>query len=408
MTFYDLDLGQRSLLPLILGTGLNDPYPIYEFLLSTHPVYRDASGIWLVSPHALVTRVLGDHNFSAGVHSSKVPYDDPLGYLSMVAFQSGDRHDRLRRMLVPLLTKKRLVHLQQFIDAEVVRLVTPLRQQARFDVVANIARILPARTICHLLGFPESAAETYPRASMGASQLMSGVPLRTDERNRAIQNTRFFVRQIESVIAQLNPQATPDHPLLYFRKLEDDGELSHCEMLANIMFLFIAGYGTTLLSIGNTIATAMRHPSIWHTLRANHVQIPQAVRELLRYDPAVQAVFRHAANDVELGGRYIRRGEQVALLLGAANRDPAEFPSPNEIDPHRAGGQPLTFGAGPHSCVGLMLARMQIESLMRELLRQMPDLTLHETGYHRLQRGIFHGFTEVWLNSRGIVAPHSK
>ncbi|MFM0010338.1 cytochrome P450 [Paraburkholderia sediminicola] len=407
MNIDNLDLNEDSLLPLILGTGFNDPYPVYDHLRSACPVHRDASGIWLVSPHALVTRILDDRNFSARPPSPMLAAEDPLGYLGMVVFETGDQHERLRRLLAPLFTRKRLADLQQFIDAEILRLLAPLRQTKRFDLIADVARVLPVRTICHLLGFPESAARTYLKASMGAWRLISAASLSTEERAQAVDETRRFLDQIESFVAEVDSDKTPDHPILYFRQLEESGDVDHGSMLANILFLFIAGYGTTLLSIGNSVAAAMRHPETWQALCGDCALIPQAARELQRYDPAVQAIFRYAWKDVEVGDQLIRRGEQVALLLGAANRDPDEFALPNNIDLYRTRGRSLTFGAGPHSCMGLALARMQLESLLRELPRHMPDLTLSGADNYRLQRGAFHGFSQLLLDHSVITDRHS-
>ena len=397
-TVSELDLNGHSLLPLILGTGVTDPYPVYDYLRATCPVHRDASGMWLVSKHALVTQVLDDHNFSARPPSASVIIDDPLGYLAMVVFQTGDQHDRLRRLLAPLFSRRRLSDLQQFIDAEILRLLAPLRQTKRFDLVAEVASVLPVRTICHLLGFPESAASTYLDASTGAWRLISAVSMSADERTQAIDETRRFLDQIGSFVAEAGVGTTPDHPILYFRQLEENADIDHREMLANILFLFIAGYGTTLLSIGNSSSAAMRHPRIWQALLDDLTLIPQATRELMRHDPAVQAIFRYAWRDTEVGGRLIHRGEQVALLLGAANRDPDEFQFPDDIDLHRTRGRSMTFGAGPHSCMGLSLARMQLESLLRELLQHMPLLTPSRSDNYRLQRGAFHGFSQLWLD----------
>ncbi len=390
----DWNLKQDSLLPLILGSGSDDPYPVYDHLRSNHPVHRDASGMWLVSPHALVTSVLYDRGFSA---RPPVPVEDPLNYLGMVVFQSGEQHDRLRGLLAPLFSKSRLAILQDFIDVEIARLLAPLRQTRRFDLVADVACMLPVRTICHLLGFPEAAAHSYLEASTGAWRLISGARLSAGEYRQAVEETDVFLHSVERIIEDAGRAGASDHAIHHFLQLEARGDLSRREMLANILFLFIAGYGTTLLSIGNSVAAALRDPHLWQLLREDPAWIPQAVRELLRYDASVQAVFRYAWRDAEVGGQRIRRGEQVALLVGSANRDPDEFARPGDIDVRRTKGRSLTFGAGPHGCMGVMLARMQLESLLRELLRQMPDIALSSTENCRSQRGSFHGFSRLWL-----------
>ena len=395
----NFDPKRDSLLPMILGTGAVDPYPIYDLLRARAPLHYDAGGCWLASSHALVARLLDDQRLSARNPSdAALQFVDPLFYRDMITFQNGAQHERLRKLLAPLFSRKRLALLQDFIDGEIVRLLTPLAGMPRFDLVAEVARVLPVRTICNLLGFPDAAARAYLKASAGAWKLISAAHMPTGEINQAVEQTRLFLEQIESFLAQADPNETPDHPILYFHQLERDGALSHREVVLNILFLFIAGYGTTLLSIGNSVAAALRAPGVWQALRADPALIPQAVRELQRYDPAVQAVWRYAWEDVEVDGRTIPRGASVALLLGAANRDPAEFPAPDEINLARPPGRSLTFGAGPHSCMGLSLARMQMEALLRELPRRMPDLAPAATGDSlRTQRGSFHGYSQLWL-----------
>lgn len=397
MTLDTLDLELRSVLPSIIGSGFDDPYPVYEYLRANCPVHRDASGVWLLSSHTMIMRLLDDRNFSARPPAMDLKADDPLGYANMIVFRHGDEHERLRRLLAPLFSPKSLATLQNFIDAEIACLLEPLQGAARFDLVAEVASVLPLRTICHLLGFPVSNAANYLQASMGAWQLISGAQLSSGQRAHAVAQTQTFLDHIDSLIRAIDPTRTPEHPIAWFLHLEQDGEFTRREMLVNILFLFIAGYGTTLLSIGNSIAAALRHPHAWRVLRDDPGLIPQAVRELYRYDPAVQAIFRYAWQDTELDGHLIRRGELVALLLGAANRDPDEFRSPDEIDFARTQGRSLTFGAGPHSCMGVVLARMQLESLLRALLHRLPDLQLSAVESRRLQRGTFHGFDQLWL-----------
>ena len=399
MPIETLDLNRHTVVPLLVGTGADDPYPIYARLRAECPLHYDPSGRWLVASHALVSRLLDDPRFSARDPSPLMRQQtDPLGYYRMVVFQNGERHEQLRRLFAPLFTRKRLAALQEFVQAEVARLAAPLPSMARFDLIEQIARVLPVRAICQLLGFPEAAAAAYLKASTGAWQLLSFANLGAEANRQAVNGTWRFLEEIDALVSQVDADATPDHPIVYFLQLERDGAVEHREMLLNILFLFIAGYGTTLLSIGNSVAAALRNAGVWQALRDDPALAPQAARELQRYDAAVQSVFRFAWEDVEIDGRTIRRGQQVILLLGAANRDPAEFPSPDAVDLSRTQGRPLTYGTGPHSCMGVALAKMQMETLLRELPQRMPDLALATGADHRrTQRGAFHGYGKLWL-----------
>ncbi|WP_244099229.1 cytochrome P450 [Burkholderia ambifaria] len=384
-----------SLLPLILGNGDGDPYPVYARLREKAPVYRDASGNWLVSSHRHVLDVLGRPAFACRPCDDATPLADPLGFESTIVFSDGGDHERLKRLLAPMFSKTRLAALQHYIDAQVAALLAPLRDRERFDLVAGLARELPVRTVCFLLGFPETAADAYRRASQGAWQLISFMPLHDAQRRLAITETERFLREIDVYIDHCRRDDDLAHPLADFVALERCGKIGRREIAMNVLFLFIAGYGTTLLSIGNSIAAALRSSRQWQALRNDAGLIPRAVRELLRYDPAVQALFRYAHADTELGGCRIRRGERVILLLGSANRDPAAFARPDALKFDRPDGRSLTFGAGPHGCMGVALARMQLESVLRGLLTHAPDIRLSDDDARRIQLGAFHGYAQL-------------
>ncbi|KER67585.1 cytochrome P450 [Burkholderia cepacia] len=384
-----------SLLPAILGTGDGDPYPAYARLRRTAPVYRDASGAWLVSSHRHVLDVLGEHAFACHPPKSAIPHADPLGFGETVVFADGDDHQRLRRLLAPMFSKARLAAVQHYVDAQVDSLLAPLRRRARFDLVAEVARELPVRTICFLLGFPDAAADAYRRASQGAWQLISFMPLSEAARRQAVTSTEGFLRDIDACIDACHDSRDATHPLAAFLALERRGAVSRREIAMNVLFLFIAGYGTTLLSIGNSVAAVLQSRAQWQSLRDDAALVPRAVRELLRYDPAVQALFRYAQADTELGGCRIRQGDQVILLIGSANRDANEFGQADTVDLHRATGRSLTFGAGPHGCMGVALARMQLESVLRGLLRHVPEIQLVQGDARRIQLGAFHGYAQL-------------
>ncbi|WP_027210496.1 cytochrome P450 [Burkholderia sp. WSM2232] len=397
MTCESADPGSCSVLPSIIGTGSVDPYPLYRWLRAHRPLCRDASGVWLASSHALVTRILDDARFSARPPPGTQPLDDPLGYTNMVVFETGEAHERLRRFLAPLFSRKALLSLQEFIDGEVERLLDQCDAQPRFDLIAHVASVLPVRTICRLLGFPDAHGASYLQASAGAWQLISGAPMSAEERALAAAQTETFIGKVEAFLREVDPDAAPDHAASRFLRLEQEGGIGRREMLVNVLFLFIAGYGTTLLSIGNSIAALLRAPNAWQALTDDASLVPQAVRELYRYDPAVQSVFRYAWDDVDIGGCRIRRGERVMPLIGAANRDPAVFAAPDEIRFEREAARSLTFGAGPHSCMGVALARMQLESLLRALVRRMPGLRLAPGWQPRQQHGSFHGYDRLMV-----------
>jgi cytochrome P450 len=142
--------------------------------------------------------------------------------------------------------------------------------------------------------------------------------------------------------------------------------------LATCILLYVAGHETTVNLIGNGLLALLRHPAEWRRLREDPALLPGAIEELLRYDGPVQRVGRIAASDAEVGGVGIPAGSLVVGLLGAANRDPAQFAEPDRLDVTRGEPRHLAFGTGIHYCLGAPLARLEAQVAIGTLLRRFP------------------------------------
>jgi cytochrome P450 len=158
---------------------------------------------------------------------------------------------------------------------------------------------------------------------------------------------------------------------------EQGDKLSEDELLATCMLLFATGEETTVNTIGNGMLALLRHPDQMEKLKREPTIIQSAVEELLRYDSPVQITSRLALETIEIGGQIIRAGERVLLYLGAANRDPAQFSHPDQLDLTRRENYHLVFSDGIHYCLGAGLARVQGQIAIDTLIQQLPNLTLH-------------------------------
>jgi pimeloyl-[acyl-carrier protein] synthase len=159
--------------------------------------------------------------------------------------------------------------------------------------------------------------------------------------------------------------------------VDDAGDrLTEDELLSNANLLLEAGHETTTNLIGNGLLALLRHPEQFLRLKENPALLPTAIEEFLRYDSPVQFMNRMARGDLELGGQTIRNGQLVYLMFGAANRDPLHFPSPDDFDISRQPNKHLSFGQGPHFCLGAALARLEARIVFETLLRRIPDLRL--------------------------------
>ena len=160
-------------------------------------------------------------------------------------------------------------------------------------------------------------------------------------------------------------------------KAQEEGDrLSDRELLANCVLLLIAGHETTTNLICNGTYALLRHPDQLKRLRDDPSLIPTAVEELLRYDSPVQFTNRFLTADMELGGKTLRAGQMVLLLLAAANRDPEQFPDPDKLDVGRQNNKHVAFGLGSHFCLGAPLARLEGRLVFEALLQRAPNLRL--------------------------------
>lgn len=169
------------------------------------------------------------------------------------------------------------------------------------------------------------------------------------------------------------------------------------ELLANLGLLLIAGFETTTNLLGNGLVALLDRPGQLARLRAEPARASGYVEEMLRFDAPVQLTSRYPAVPTELAGTPVPAGHTVLVLLGAANRDPARFPDPHSFDPDRPANQPLSFGAGPHFCLGAALARLEAQVAFPLLLRRFPDIAPAGAPL-RCDRLAFRGYASLPVN----------
>jgi cytochrome P450 len=196
--------------------------------------------------------------------------------------------------------------------------------------------------------------------------------------------------------------------LTLLEQAEEQGDrLSEEGLFATANMLMVAGHETTSNLIGNGLLALLRHPDQLQLLREEPGPAPQAVEELRRYDCPVKFVYRLAREDLEFGGRRIRPGQIVHLVLGAANRDPAHFPDPDRLDLRRTPNNHLAFTQGIHFCLGAPLARLEAESALTTVLRRWPGLRLERDRVAYRANLNMHGLTALPVRfSRG--AAHAR
>jgi cytochrome P450 len=333
-----------------------DPYPLYRYLLSGAPVrWNDLLGAWTVARYADVVFTLTDPRFSA----DRVGLQ-PDAYVakSMLVSDPPD-HTRLRTLVSKAFTPRMIDQLRPRIAAIVDDLLA--HTDGSFDVVEDLAYPLPVIVIGELLGIPPEDRETFKgwSAILAASldplvstQLM-------DQATAARSALHAYLRRI---IAQRRREPKADL-ISALVAVEERGEvLTERELVVMCSLLLIAGHETTVNLIGNGTLALLQHPDELQRLRATPALLGSAIEELLRFDSPVQMTGRIVTQDLEIGDQRIKQGDFVLPLLGAANRDPAQFHDPEKLELGRSPNAHVAFGRGIHFCLGAPLARVEAQA----------------------------------------------
>jgi cytochrome P450 len=359
-----------------------DPYPTYHRLRAEDPVHHSALGFWVLTRYADVIAMLRDPRlvkepiaaFVAARFGMAVP--PGLG-LSMLDRDPPD-HTRLRGLVSKAFTPKALEALRPHIRQIVDGLLAKVEGKGEMDLIEEFAYPLPVRVICEMLGVPVADHERFKGWGLDIARGLDAIMLPPDSEvaRRSMAGRPAQAGYIPQLIAE--PRAAPrDDMLSALIAAEEAGDkLNEDELLATCLLLLVAGHETTVNLIGNGSLALLRHPAELRRLRENPGLIGSAVEELLRYDGPVQRTARIPSEDVTIGGVTIPKGEMVMPFLGAADRDPAQFPDPDRLDITRSDNRHIAFGMGIHFCLGAPLARMEGQIAINAMLERLPKLAL--------------------------------
>jgi cytochrome P450 len=369
-----------------------DPYPVYREMRAKDPVHwSELARAWFLTRYAEVASVLKDSRFS--VEGTQQKSNERMGYKldeasplrrinkRWMLFVDPPDHTRLRGLVNRAFTPKAVEGLRPKIQELVDGLIDQVQDRGHMDIVHDVGDPLPAKVLAYLLGLPaEDSAVLKPWADvvgMGIDPILA--PEVVVRINRVILEAgEYFERHIEQ--RRRNPT---DDLLSSLISVEEQGEKLSSDELLSLLFLFLAaGTETTTNLTCNGLYTILRHPDQLERLRQDPSLIETAIEEFLRFETPVQVTGRVAMEDVEVGGKIIRKGHPVGLLLGAANRDPAQFPDPDRLDIGRTPNRHDAFSFGIHFCVGAPLGRAEAAIAIGTVLRRLPKLKLQSDTPH--------------------------
>ena len=404
-----------------LNEFLENPYPALHQLREHAAVHWDAAmHAWWVTRHADVVQGLRDKRFSADSRSaadakeSEIPEQQDSAtptllsawfrtqdgvpatglYNDFMLFLDPPRHRQLRQCFASLFESGGLQRWQPVIDDRVDELVAEMRLRRDPDVIRDLA----LGVVSALLGI---APQDAPLLAPWGSDIFKGFdPMLSDsvieQINRSARNfTAYMHEHIEKRRKAPRQDDFLDHLLTQER---DGAALTDQELVANCILLFVAGYETTTSVIGNSVLALLRNPGQMRLLRKRPDLAASAVDEFLRYDGALRMAFRTALENVDLGGKLIRRGDQVIFSLAAANRDPEKFADPDTLDLTRDTKNHVAFSHGIHYCLGAPLAKLEIQSALKALCRH--DFALAPGRLEWRQSLIFRSLNKLPINFR--------
>ncbi len=299
------------------------------------------------------------------------------------------RHTRLRGLVLRAFTSRRIAALTPDIEDITAELLARLPAD-RFDLIPAFCTQLPVRIIARLLGVPEQIWPDLLRWSNAMVAMYQAGRSREIEvaANRATGEFTDFLRGY--IDKRRNDPR--DDLITHLIAAEQDGEkLSTDELIGTCILLLNAGHEATVHSLGNAVKCLLEHETPSAMLAPVH--IAATVEEILRFDPPLHMFTRYAYDDIRLGDVILSKGDEIALMLGAAGRDPALFDDPDQFDPLRPAKPHAAFGGGLHFCVGAPLARLELQIALPALFAHLPDMQLAETPryadayhFHKLNR----------------------
>jgi hypothetical protein len=384
----------------------SDPYPFYARLRSVDPFHRcrNADG-WVLSRYEDVLTVLRDPSYSSDERNHRryetfvarfkrlglrEPYADDRG--SMLRLDPPD-HTRLRGLVAKAFTPRAVERMRPRVEAILKELLEARPARGPMELVAELGAPLPVRVIAEMLGIPP---EDHERFRAWSNDVVRGLGDGTLEDRKASERASDELQEYFEAIIDARRKVPKDDLITALAAAEESGDrLKRNELFSTLVLLLVAGNETTTNLISNATLALLRNPDQLEILRRAPEKVTGAIEELLRYDSPVQMTSRIATEDHELAGHPVRRGQQLILLLGAANRDPEAFADPDRLDVTRADVRHLSFSHGIHFCLGAQLARLEASLALEALITRFP-------GFHLLPQEIRWGTNTILRGPKAL------
>ena len=377
-----------------------DPYPTYRALRELSPVHRCPDGTWFLTRYADLEHIYRSReHFSSDKKAAfgpKYGLESPLyeHHTTSLVFNDPPYHTRVRRQIVGAMTPPVIRGMEPGLAALIQDLLGRIEGKGRFDVIEDFAAAIPVEVIGNLLRIPHE--ERGPLRGWSLAILGALEPVLSETQRelgeRSVVEFRDYLRLL---VAERRAHLRDDDLLSRLIREQEGGDwLTETELLHNCVFLLNAGHETTTNLIGNAVHLLVTHPDQLERLRRAPELIASTIEECLRCESPNQLGNRLVTETVEIRGTPLQAGAYLTLCIGAANRDPEEFPDPDRFDVTRSPNHHLAFAAGAHACAGMSVARFEAQMAIGRIVQRFPGLRLQ--GDHvRGGRARFRGFRSL-------------
>ena len=366
-----------------------DPYPVLDELREATPIFwNEAAGHWTLTRFSDVQEALRDRRLGRSYSHlySHASLGRPEPDARWAAFQQHERwsllcleppdHTRIRRLVAKVFTPRAVAAMRPELEGFADELLDTCRARGEFELLRDYAQPYSVAVICSMLGVPRADTQLLLDWSHAIVKMYE---LSTTDAVRSAANTAAaeYIEYTKALIA--DKRRAPDGLLISeLVRVEDEGDtLTEDEIVSTTMVLVEAGHEATVNTLGNGMRAIMRHPGSWQRVVSGDVPARVAVEEMLRWDPPLHLFERWVLEEgVEIAGQRLEIGQEVAMLFGAAQRDPRRFDDARRFDIGRGDTAHIGFGGGIHFCVGAPLARQEIEVSVAGLAARFPALEM--------------------------------
>ena len=406
-------LNKGVVLDFLHNDFVKNPYQTYNSMRAHKPIlFSQTTRLHWVTKMEFAQEMLRDKRFSvddrkypiaekrrkefkkAGREIMLEQFENP----SMLKLDPPD-HSRIRKLVQYGFTNRYITSLEPEIKKVVDDCLEKVHNQDSFDLIDDLAKPLPAIVIAKMMGLPNEDLDQFQAWSEDLLLGVGGIGTSREDIKKSGDAYESLIRYFEKIIISRKDEPGDDFIGKLIQAEEEGDKLNIKEMYGTCLLLLIAGHETTTRLIGNGLFTLLNHPDQFLLLKNNYDLIPNAIEEMLRYEPPVHATVRFAHDDMAYAGKDYRRGTAFAVSIAGANRDPEANKNPNSFDISRQEIKHISFGYGPHMCIGASLARIESRIAFETLFERFSKLELLDKNPLWGKNLIFRGFDNLKLRT---------